>query len=200
MAEIIKLGCLQFNRQPVAPGAKHNGENISFGDTIQELAIPFVKWKNLLLATQCVCTNISWEDLNHPGFIFGYPIKIDGTPYTCRSFQVGKTESASSELYRWVGICILTHLLCCFQHRFFCDTVAQEGCPNTIDWCGSSGCMGMEHSKNFPPRFSYPPKEESSSIWSHKQKKDNLPNIGKVVFSFQVDTTANSHWRASCVV
>ncbi len=97
MAEIIKLGCLQFNRQPVAPGAKHNGENISFGDTIQELAIPFVKWKNLLLATQCVCTNISWEDLNLPGFIFGYPIKIDGTPYTCRSFQVGKTESASSE-------------------------------------------------------------------------------------------------------
>jgi len=82
MAEIIKLGCLQFNRQPVAPGAKHNGENISFGDTIQELAIPFVKWKNLLLATQCVCTNISWEDLNLPGFIFGYPIKIDGTPYT----------------------------------------------------------------------------------------------------------------------
>ena len=39
------------------------------------------------------------------------------------------------------------------------------GCPNTIDWCGSSGYMGMEHSKNFPPRFSYPPKEESSSIW-----------------------------------
>ena len=87
-----------------------------------------------------------------------------------------------------------------FNIDFFCDTVAQEGCPNTIDWCGSSGYMGMEHSKNFPPRFSYPPKEESSSIWSHKQKKDNLPNIGKVVFSFQVDTTANSQWRASCVV
>lgn len=32
------------------------------------------------------------------------------------------------------------------------------------------------------------------------KKEDNLPNIGKVVFSFQADTTANSQWGASCVV
>ena len=97
MAEIIKLGCLQLNGNPVPLGVKYNGESISFGDTFPEKAISFVKWKNLLVADRCVCTNISWEDLHQVGFIFGQLIKIDEKPYLCRSLKVGKDEDIPNE-------------------------------------------------------------------------------------------------------
>ena len=97
MVEIIKLGCLQFDEKPVSLGVEYNGESLSFGDTIPEKAISFVKWKNLLVADQCVCTNISWDDLNKAGFIFGCPVKIDGTPYLCRSLKVGGKRGLPNE-------------------------------------------------------------------------------------------------------
>ena len=97
MAEIIKLGCLQLDRQPKGPGVKYNGEVLSFGDTDPVKAIPFVKWGKLLVASQCVCINISWETLNQAGFIFGRLVKIDGVPYLCRSLKVGEDEGVPNE-------------------------------------------------------------------------------------------------------
>ena len=97
MAEIIKLGCLQLNRQPKGLGVKYNREILSFGDTDPVKAIPFMKWGNLLVAAQCVCANISWNELNHFGFIFGWPIRIDGVPYLCRSLKVGEERDVPSE-------------------------------------------------------------------------------------------------------
>ena len=97
MAEIIKLGCLQFNRQPKGLGVKYNGEVLSFGDTDPLKAIPFVKWGKLLVASQCVCTNISWDELNKAGYIFGWPVKIDGAPYLCRSLKAGEERDVPNE-------------------------------------------------------------------------------------------------------
>ena len=97
MAEIIKLGCLQLNRQPKGLGVKYNGEVLSFGDTDPLKAIPFVKWGKLLVASQCVCTNISWDELNKAGYIFGWPVKIDGAPYLCRSLKVGEERDVPNE-------------------------------------------------------------------------------------------------------
>ena len=97
MAEIIKLGCLQLNRQPKGLGVKYNGEVLSFGDTDPLKAIPFVKWGKLLVASQCVCTNIRWDELNKAGYIFGCPVKIDGTSYLCRSLEVGEESDVPNE-------------------------------------------------------------------------------------------------------
>ena len=97
MAEIIKLGCLQLDRQPKGLGVKYNGEVLSFGDTDPVKAIPFVKWRNLLVAARCVCTYISWNDLNHLGYIFGHPVKIDGAPYLCRSLKAGEERDVPNE-------------------------------------------------------------------------------------------------------
>ena len=97
MAEIIKLGCLQLNRQPKRLGVKYNGEVLSFGDTDPLKAIPFVKWGKLLVASQCVCTNISWDELNKAGYIFGWPVKIDGAPYLCRSLKAGEERDVPNE-------------------------------------------------------------------------------------------------------
>ena len=70
---------------------------MSFGDTDPVKAIPFVKWRNLLVAARCVCTNISWNDLNHLGYIFGHPVKIDGALYLCRSLKVGEERDVPNE-------------------------------------------------------------------------------------------------------
>ena len=97
MAEIVNLGSLYLNGQPKSLGVKYNGEVLSFGDTDPERPIPFVKWGELLVASQCVCINISWEQLSMAGYIFGHPVKIDGTPYLCRSLKVGEERDVPNE-------------------------------------------------------------------------------------------------------
>ena len=95
--EIKNFGTVYLDGQPYFPGAESNGRVISFGDTVSEKAIPFVRWKSLWVASQCVCINISWDELNKAGYIFGCPVKIDGTSYLCRSLKVGKNKEASNE-------------------------------------------------------------------------------------------------------
>ena len=92
MAEIVNLGSLYLNGQPIDLGVEYNGEVLSFGNTIPGKTIPFVKWGKLLVASQCVCINIRWDELNKAGYIFGRPVKIDGVPYLCRSLKVGEKK------------------------------------------------------------------------------------------------------------
>ena len=95
--EIKNFGTVYLDGQPYVPGAKSNGRVISFGDTVSEKAIPFVRWKSLWVASQCVCINISWEQLSKAGYIFGCPVKIDGTSYLCRSLEVGEESDVPNE-------------------------------------------------------------------------------------------------------
>ena len=97
MAEIVNLGSLYLNGQPKGLEVKYNGEVLSFGNTDSERAIPFVKWGELLVASQCVCSNISWKQLNKAGYILGRPVKIDGVPYLCRSLKVGDENDVPNE-------------------------------------------------------------------------------------------------------
>ena len=97
MAEIVNLGSLYLNGQPKDLEVKYNGEVLSFGNTDSERAIPFVKWGELLVASQCVCSNIRWEQLNKAGYILGRPVKIDGVPYLCRSLKVGDENDVPNE-------------------------------------------------------------------------------------------------------
>ena len=97
MAEIVNLGSLYLNGQPKDLGVEYNGEVLSFGNTIPGKAIPFVKWGELLVASQCVCSNIRWEQLNKAGYILGRPVKIDGVPYLCRSLKVGDENDVPNE-------------------------------------------------------------------------------------------------------
>ena len=95
--EIKNFGTVYLDGQPYVPGAESNGRVISFGDTVSEKAIPFVRWKSLWVASQCVCINISWEQLSKAGYIFGCPVKIDGTSYLCRSLEVGEESDVPNE-------------------------------------------------------------------------------------------------------
>lgn len=97
MADTIELGSLNFNNEAVPVGVTYKGERISFRDTVPGKGISFVKWKDLYVADRCICSNISWDDLNKCGFIFGRPITIGRTSYLCRSLKVGAQDGVPNE-------------------------------------------------------------------------------------------------------
>lgn len=97
MAEIIKLGSLYFGGQPQKIGTKYNGERITLGPAAAGKEIQWVKAHGLLIADRCVCTDISWEQLDDQGLVFGTLIQIDETTYLCRCLTVGAEEDVPNE-------------------------------------------------------------------------------------------------------
>ena len=98
MAKIEKLGSLYFNGLPQKVGVAYNGEQISFGDSTPGQEISWVRMQSgLLVADRCVCTNISWEDLDKEGFVFGALVTINGETYLCRCLKVGAKKGETNE-------------------------------------------------------------------------------------------------------
>ena len=96
-AEIIKLGTLYSDDRPIKPGAIYYGETLFFEDTEEGHEIEWVKDGDMLIANRCVCTNISWEQLDRMGFVFGALVWIDGKDYLCRCLKVGSRNGAPNE-------------------------------------------------------------------------------------------------------
>ena len=98
MAKIEKLGSLYFGGLPQKVGVAYNGEQISFGDSTPGQEISWVRMQSgLLVADRCVCTNISWEDLDKEGFVFGTLVTINGETYLCHCLKVGAKEGETNE-------------------------------------------------------------------------------------------------------
>ena len=98
MAEIIKLGSIYFDDQPQEVGAPYNDEQISLGDAAPGQEISWVRLQSgLLIADRCVCTDISWEQLDEKGLVFGAPVTINGITYLCRCLRVGSNEDEPNE-------------------------------------------------------------------------------------------------------
>ena len=98
MAKIEKIGSLYFDGRPQKVGVAYNGEQISFGDAAPGQEISWVRMQSgLLVADRCVCTNISWEDLDKEGFVFGALVTINGETYLCRCLKVGAKEGETNE-------------------------------------------------------------------------------------------------------
>lgn len=97
MAEVIEIGTLYFNGRPQKVGVKYNGERLSLGPTVPGKAIQWVKANGLLIADRCVCTQISWGELDFIGLVFGTIIQIDGRWYLCRCLKVGAEGGVPNE-------------------------------------------------------------------------------------------------------
>jgi len=96
--EKVKLGSLYLDGNLASIGFKYENQEFAIGDTDPQTPISWVKAANgLLVADHAVCTNISWDQLDKIGFIFGRPIKIDGENYLCRSLKVGVEEGVPNE-------------------------------------------------------------------------------------------------------
>ena len=95
--EIKNFGSLYLNGQPSELNAVYGGGDISLGDTVPGKAIHFVKWKDLWVASEIVCPSASWNDLEKNNYITGWPIRVDGVLYLCRSLKVGEESDVPNE-------------------------------------------------------------------------------------------------------
>ena len=95
--EIKNFGSLYLNGQPSELNAVYGGGDISLGDTVPGKAIHFVKWKDLWVASEIVCPGASWNDLEKNNYITGWPIRVDGVLYLCRSLKVGEESDVPNE-------------------------------------------------------------------------------------------------------
>lgn len=95
---IIRLGSMYLDGQTQdLPFSCQKSTNISLGNTVPGKEIEWVKEKGILVATQCVCVAISWEQLDQLGFVFGRTVQIDGKPYLCRCLKVGAEDDGLNE-------------------------------------------------------------------------------------------------------
>ena len=75
--------------------------NYTFGDTPSADAnkLQWVKIKDgdktLLICDRVILVNVSWDDLNGMGFIFGQTVTIDGARYKCRVLTGGSNRRNS---------------------------------------------------------------------------------------------------------
>lgn len=95
--EIVYKGTMRIDGKPRMPGVELNGRHISFGDTVEGYAFPFVRWCNLLVGACRACVSAGWEEIDQAGFIFGKLVLIDNELFLCRSLKVGKKEGDPNE-------------------------------------------------------------------------------------------------------
>lgn len=98
MVHTLTLGSLYQDSKLVTPGAKYRpGQAISFGDAVPNKAISWVPANGLLIADRCLLNNISWDDLDAQGLIFGKEIKVQGFRFMARLLKVGDDEDVPNE-------------------------------------------------------------------------------------------------------
>ena len=95
--EIVYKGTMRIDGKPRMPGVELNGRHISFGDTVEGYAFPFVYWRNLLVGACCACVSCRRQEIDMVGFIAGKLILIDNELFLCRSLKVGEKEGDPNE-------------------------------------------------------------------------------------------------------
>lgn len=98
MLNTIKLGTLLLNGEPKKPCVVPEDDmKILIGDTVSGMELEWIRLGDLLLAKNCVCTDVSWFWLDQLGLIYGRTITIDRKQYFCSSLSVGKEMGVPNE-------------------------------------------------------------------------------------------------------
>ena len=95
MANIVKLGSLLLGGSCIIPGSEYKpGKSIGFADGD---SLSWVVVNGLLIANCLVLINISWDDLNNQGLVFGKQVTINGQDFLCRLLKVGTGKGKTNE-------------------------------------------------------------------------------------------------------
>lgn len=106
MANMIRMGSLYLDDQPILPLVEFQQDQaIGIGKAVPGKEITWVLVNGILIADQCLLSNISWDDLNTQGLIFGKEVSIGGLRYTLRSLRVGACEGHAERVGCRLGYC-----------------------------------------------------------------------------------------------
>lgn len=120
MANIIKLGSLFLDGRPVETGMQYvPSQTIEVGEMTPSKEIGWVAVNGLLIADQCLLTNVSWDDLDVQGLVFGKEVTVQSLRFKIRLLKVGSKEDVPNEWDAALDAVGEDDTLWHWDHKFF---------------------------------------------------------------------------------
>lgn len=120
MANIIKLGSLFLDGRPVETEMQYvPSQTIEVGEMTPSKEIGWVAVNGLLIADQCLLTNVSWDDLDVQGLVFGKEVTVQGLRFKIRLLKVGSKEDVPNEWDAALDAVGEDDTLWHWDHKFF---------------------------------------------------------------------------------
>lgn len=146
MANIIKLGSLFLDGRPVETGMQYvPSQTIEVGEMTPSKEIGWVAVNGLLIADQCLLTNVSWDDLDVQGLVFGKEVTVQGLRFKIRLLKVGSKEDVPNEWDAALDAVGEDDTLWHWDHKFFWG---QEPVSGSVSHRAIRGYTSARHWRN----------------------------------------------------
>lgn len=196
MANIIKLGSLFLDGRPVETGMQYvPSQTIEVGEMTPSKEIGWVAVNGLLIADQCLLTNVSWDDLDVQGLVFGKEVTVQGLRFKIRLLKVGSKEDVPNEWDAALDAVGEDDTLWHWDHKFFWG---QEPVSGSVSYRAVRGYNSARRWSNSYATNSYPivgfrpalePLPTDPSAIRHSQEALVIGRAGAVAGSL-IDATA----------
>lgn len=196
MANIIKLGSLFLDGRPVETGMQYvTSQTIEVGEMTPSKEIGWVAVNGLLIADQCLLTNVSWDDLDVQGLVFGKEVTVQGLRFKIRLLKVGSKEDVPNEWDAALDAVGEDDTLWHWDHKFFWG---QEPVSGSVSYRAIRGYTSARYWRNNYAAYSYPyvgfrpalePLPTDPSAIRHSQEALVIGRAGAVAGSL-IDATA----------
>lgn len=196
MANIIKLGSLFLDGRPVETGMQYvPSQTIEVGEMTPSKEIGWVAVNGLLIADQCLLTNVSWDDLDVQGLVFGKEVTVQGLRFKIRLLKVGSKEDVPNEWDAALDAVGEDDTLWHWDHKFFWG---QEPVSGSVSHRAIRGCNSARLWFTYRATASYPlvgfrpalePLPTDPSAIRHSQEALVIGRAGAVAGSL-IDATA----------
>lgn len=196
MANIIKLGSLFLDGRPVETGMQYvPSQTIEVGEMTPSKEIGWVAVNGLLIADQCLLTNVSWDDLDVQGLVFGKEVTVQGLRFKIRLLKVGSKEDVPNEWDAALDAVGEDDTLWHWDHKFFWG---QEPVSGSVSYRAVRGYNSARYWRNGNATNSYPylgfrpalePLPTDPSAIRHSQEALVIGRAGAVAGSL-IDATA----------
>lgn len=196
MANIIKLGSLFLDGRPVETGMQYvPSQTIEVGEMTPSKEIGWVAVNGLLIADQCLLTNVSWDDLDVQGLVFGKEVTVQGLRFKIRLLKVGSKEDVPNEWDAALDAVGEDDTLWHWDHKFFWG---QEPVSGSVSYRAIRGYTSARFWRNNYASGSYPylgfrpalePLPTDPSAIRHSQEALVIGRAGAVAGSL-IDATA----------
>lgn len=196
MANIIKLGSLFLDGRPVETGMQYvPSQTIEVGEMTPSKEIGWVAVNGLLIADQCLLTNVSWDDLDVQGLVFGKEVTVQGLRFKIRLLKVGSKEDVPNEWDAALDAVGEDDTLWHWDHKFFWG---QEPVSGSVSHRAIRGYTSARHwrinyATNSNPYLGFRPALEplptDPSAIRHSQEALVIGRAGAVAGSL-IDATA----------
>lgn len=196
MANIIKLGSLFLDGRPVETGMQYvPSQTIEVGEMTPSKEIGWVAVNGLLIADQCLLTNVSWDDLDVQGLVFGKEVTVQGLRFKIRLLKVGSKEDVPNEWDAALDAVGEDDTLWHWDHKFFWgqEPVSGSVSHRAIRGYTSARHWGWSYSSNRSAYLGFRPALEplptDPSAIRHSQEALVIGRAGAVAGSL-IDATA----------